>query len=99
LVWKETTRLYNDLLISEAWPTASGQTISLPVVQRVTTRLALSVILSVGFGLPSPWNEQVRMNDGKLTVAEVLALHRDNSVLVRIAPWLFNIPGRFVPVS
>src|ERR1700753_1991694 len=55
LVWQEVTRLYNEMIQHENWPIRSGETISLPAVQHVTTNVALSTILAVGFGLPLSW--------------------------------------------
>lgn len=43
------------MIAVESWPTTKEQSLSFPAIQRITTQLALSVILSAGFGLPPPW--------------------------------------------
>lgn len=111
-VWDETNRFYNEMLHSEGWPTIntnsnSGKTIELPVVQDITTRIALSIVLSAGFGLKLSWNDtspsptasQSQMDGqangtggGKLRLSDGVKLQADNVVLVAEAPFMLKLP-------
>lgn len=94
-MWQEVTRLYNEMLRHENWPTRSGETISTPAIQRVTTHVALSVILSVGFGLPLPWADgnAAKAKGSKLSLAEGVRAQTENVILAAWAPrWVFSLP-------
>jgi hypothetical protein len=74
-VWKETNRLYREMIATEGWPTTKGQTVSISAIQHITTQLALSVILSAGFGLPPSW---IPTSEAKVKVSADAAQTRSN---------------------
>jgi hypothetical protein len=104
MVWSESTRLYNEMLVSSKsrWPTRSGETISFTQYLDITHRLALCVILSCGFGLPLAWDEHAYANTGDegISLDDGIKIQGDNLFLVCYAPsWIWSIPSRkYVPI-
>jgi hypothetical protein len=104
MVWSESTRLYNEMLISSEshWPTRSGETISFTRYLDSTHRLALCVILSCGFGLPLAWDERAYAEtDGKgISLDDGIKIQGDNLILVCFAPnWVWSLPSRrYIPI-
>lgn len=85
------------MIRSESWPDAtptSGKMVSFPVVQDITTRIALSIVLSVAFGLPLSWNDTAKagMEGGKFSISDAVKLQSDNVIVVAEAPWLLDAP-------
>jgi hypothetical protein len=104
MVWSESTRLYNEMLVSSKsrWPTHSGETISFTQYLDTTHRLALCVILSCGFGLPLSWDERAYVNTGNegISLDDGIKVQGDNLILVAFAPnWVWSLPSkRYVPI-
>jgi hypothetical protein len=104
MVWSESTRLYNEMLVSSKshWPTRSGETISFTQYLDSTHRLALCVILSCGFGLPLAWDERASANTGGegISLDDGIKIQGDNLILVCFAPnWIWSLPSRrYVPI-
>jgi hypothetical protein len=104
MVWSESTRLYNEMLVSSQshWPTRSGETISFTQYLDNTHRLALCVILSCGFGLPLGWDERAYAKaDGEnISLDDGIKIQGDNLILVSFAPsWVWSLPSRrYIPI-
>jgi hypothetical protein len=96
MVWSETLRLYNQMVVSEKFPTRSGDKISFARFQNLTQRVALCIILSCGFGIPLNWDEEeftVKKDGYKLD--DGVRTQGDNMLLVANAPqWLYKLPFR-----
>jgi hypothetical protein len=110
-VWSETTRLYNEMIQTDDWAVnfkkrkSKSATFHIPVVQEVTTRIALSIILSVAFGLQLSWNDtspspaksQAQANSketgaGQMRLSDGVRVQADNVVIVAEAPFLIYLP-------
>lgn len=93
MVWNETRRLYNEMLVGDEWPSISGTSKALPHTQTTTQRVALCVILSCGFGLPMAWKENTYAGDEEVNLGDSIKFQGDNMILVCMAPkWLFSLP-------
>jgi hypothetical protein len=96
MVWSETLRLYNQMVVSENFPTKRGDKISFARFQNLTQRVALCIILSCGFGIPLNWDEEdftVKKDGYKLD--DGVRTQGDNMLLVANAPqWLYKLPLR-----
>lgn len=104
-VWSETSRLYNEMMQSGDWSNvesnAKSSIIHIPVMQEVTTRIALSVILSVSFGQPLSWKDTSPtrpqstgkgIDAGQMRLSDGVKYQADNVILVSNAPFLLNLP-------
>jgi hypothetical protein len=79
----------------EKWPTRSGESISIPAIQDITTHVALSTIITVGFGFPLSWADgsAAKAKDSKISLAESVRLQSENILLSSWAPkWVFSLP-------
>ncbi|PVF91731.1 cytochrome P450 [Serendipita vermifera] len=94
MVWSETLRLYNQMLVAEKFPTKIGDTVSFAHFEDLTQRVALCIILSCGFGFPFNWDEKdtsvssksFKLDDGIRAVGE-------NLITISFAPsWLYKFP-------
>lgn len=93
MVWSETRRLYNEMVVADKWPSVPGETKSMLHTQSTTQRLALCVILSCGFGLPMGWEEEAYAGKEKIDLANGIKFQADNMILVCYAPkWLLALP-------
>ncbi|KIM23390.1 hypothetical protein M408DRAFT_321086 [Serendipita vermifera MAFF 305830] len=92
MVWKETSRFFNEMLVQDNWPMVPGESKSFPRAQVFTQRVALCVVLSCAFGLPIKWQEKTYAGDG-FTLDDGVQFQSDNLLLVVYAPsWLFRLP-------
>jgi hypothetical protein len=94
MVWTETLRLYNQMIVSEKFPTQSGGKVSFSRFQNLTQRVALCIILSCGFGVPLNWDEEeltVKREGYKL--GDGVRTQSDHLLLVSHAPrWIYKLP-------
>lgn len=70
-------------------------------MQEVTTRIALSIILSVSFGQPLSWKDTnptrpqstgKGIDAGQMRLSDGVKYQADNVILVSNAPFLLNLP-------
>ncbi|KAG5633566.1 hypothetical protein H0H81_006811 [Sphagnurus paluster] len=90
-VWAETINLYRQIEAGEGWVTKD--TIEIPVVQKITTKMALLVIARCGFGLSFDWSAPPISPDGTTSVQESLRILTDSYIVSLIAPdWVRYLP-------
>ncbi|KAJ6472539.1 cytochrome P450 [Mycena sanguinolenta] len=90
LVWAQTTRTYKDMVQTDGWDTKD--VVDVPVVQKLTVKLAFLIIASCGFGFESSWATPPS-TDGVMSVTEALRLVSDYNLLLTFAPeWLLYLP-------
>jgi hypothetical protein len=94
MVWSETIRLYNEMVISEKFPTRSGDQASFTRFQDLTQRAALGIILACGFGIPMSWDEEdLKIERKGFRLDEGVSILNDNLLLVTEAPkWFLKLP-------
>ncbi|KAG6829041.1 hypothetical protein H0H87_012774, partial [Tephrocybe sp. NHM501043] len=91
MVWAETLETYREMISAETWGTKN--TIDVPVIQRLTFKLALLVIGKCGFGFSFNWTAPPTAPDGNMSVQEALRIVSDYHMLAVIAPkWLLALP-------
>jgi hypothetical protein len=62
LVWRESLRLYEEMIRDDKWPVNAGEIHDVPVMQHITIQFALCVIGSCAFGLPFTWGHAKKGN-------------------------------------
>ena len=93
MVWAETTRFFNEMLVADQWPVVPGDSKPVGHVQTFTQRLALCVILSCGFGMTLSWGDKTRAGESDFGLEEGIKYHGENATLIGHAPsWLFYLP-------
>ncbi|KAG5638340.1 hypothetical protein H0H81_000583 [Sphagnurus paluster] len=91
LVWTETLNTYRQMEVAEGWEHRNA--VVLPVVQKITTKLALLVVARCGFGLSFDWSAPPMGPDGTMSVQESLRVLADSYMLGLMAPdWVRNLP-------
>lgn len=93
MVWKETTRFFNEMIVMDKWPTIPGESKQFERAQTFTQRVALCVILSCGFGIPLSWSDKTNAGDEGFGLDEGIKFQGENATLMGHAPsWLFRLP-------
>ncbi|KAJ6488011.1 cytochrome P450 [Mycena sanguinolenta] len=91
LVWKKTAETYRDMVETEGWN--GKEAVDIPVVQKITLKLAFLIICSCGFGFPSAWDAPPQAADGAMPVQETLKIVAETHLLSTIVPkWLMYLP-------
>ncbi|PVF91732.1 cytochrome P450 [Serendipita vermifera] len=96
MVWNETLRLYNQMLVAEKFPTKKGEKSFFPAFQDITQRIALCIILSCGFGIPFNWDERdTPSTEEGFRLDNGVRVQSDNMMWVLYAPrWLYKLPSK-----
>ncbi|RDB29811.1 hypothetical protein Hypma_014185 [Hypsizygus marmoreus] len=93
MVCSETLETYRDMISAEGWD--SKDTIDVPVIQRLTFKLAFLILGKCGFGFSFNWSEPPTAPDGSMSVQEALRIVADSHMLALFAPkWLLSLPFR-----
>ncbi|KAH0580883.1 hypothetical protein H2248_012042 [Termitomyces sp. 'cryptogamus'] len=93
MVWEETLITYREMVSAENW--SSKITIDVPVIQRLTFKLALLIIGKCGFGFSFNWSAPPTAPDGNMSIQGALRIVADSSMLAVAAPkWLLSLPFR-----
>ncbi|KAJ7468034.1 cytochrome P450 [Mycena latifolia] len=91
LVWKQTALAYRDMVEVEGWKDKDA--VDVPVIQRITLKLAFLLISSCGFGFPATWDTPPQAADGGMPIQEALKLVADTHLLTLAVPkWLMHLP-------
>ncbi|KAJ6488028.1 cytochrome P450 [Mycena sanguinolenta] len=93
LVWNKTREIYRDMIEVEGWKDAN--VVDIPVIQKITAKVAFLVISTCGFGFPSTWETSPQAADGSMPIQEALRIVAETSNLFMIIPEWF----RFLPIS
>ncbi|KAG8761432.1 hypothetical protein FRC14_003845 [Serendipita sp. 396] len=93
LVWTETTKIYQDMVKTENWPTSPGERVSLESFNKLTYKLGLYVIIACGFGLPFRWAEPPKSTEGSKSVQDnIVTVEKWALLLIMTPKWLFKLP-------
>ncbi|KAG6901989.1 hypothetical protein C0995_005948 [Termitomyces sp. Mi166 len=93
MVWRETLETYREMLSAENW--SSKTALDVPVIQKLTFKLALLIIGKCGFGFSFNWSAPPTAPDGSMSVQEALRIVADSHMLAIAAPkWLLGLPFR-----
>jgi len=79
---------YHEMISAEGW--TDKQEIDVPVVQLLTSKLALLIIGKCGFGFPFNWLEPPRSVDGKMTIQHAFRTISESFVAVLFVPRWFK---------
>ncbi|KAG6829040.1 hypothetical protein H0H87_012773, partial [Tephrocybe sp. NHM501043] len=91
MVWTETLETYREMILAENWE--SKDTIDVPVIQKLTFKLALLIIGKCGFGFSFNWTAPPTAPDGSLSVQEALRIVADTHMLAIAVPkWILALP-------
>ncbi|KAJ7152013.1 cytochrome P450 [Mycena filopes] len=89
LVWEETTDLYHEMLAAEGWETQSNLTV--PAINRITTKFALILIARCGFGESIAWDSPSQTSG--MPFGEALVIVSGASIERLIIPrWMYKLP-------
>lgn len=91
MVWSETLKTYRDMTVAEQWD--GKKEITVPVLQKVTFKLALLIISNCGFGFNFSWFDPPKSSDGKLSLQEALRVVADTNLQAVLLPkWIRRLP-------
>ncbi|KAJ8517940.1 hypothetical protein ONZ45_g4933 [Pleurotus djamor] len=98
LVWEHTLSTYREMITFEGWETKD--TVEVPVVQKLTFKLALLVLGHCAFGFPFKWSSPARLSDGSMSVQEALRIVTDTNLFAISAPkWVRKLPVKWIQES
>ncbi|KAJ7719189.1 cytochrome P450 [Mycena maculata] len=91
LVWAQTVQTYREMIGVEGWK--DKDTVDIPVIQRITLKLAFILISTCGFGFTSTWATPPKAADGGMPIQEALKLVADTHLISLVVPkWLMHLP-------
>lgn len=91
MVWSETLDTYYQMESFEGW--VGKDTVEIPAVQKLSTKLALLVIAKCGFGFSFDWSAPPTGPDGRMSVQEALRVLADSHIIGLLAPdWVRYLP-------
>ncbi|KAI0061763.1 cytochrome P450 [Artomyces pyxidatus] len=89
-VWSTTHRIYHEMTASEGWD--ASDEVEIQVLQKLTTKFALNVILASGFGIALPWDTPPGQG-GEVNLQQALRAFADNVTYFIFAPeWVQRLP-------
>ncbi|KAI0064334.1 cytochrome P450 [Artomyces pyxidatus] len=89
-LWSAAQRIYHEMTESEGWDMRDE--VEIPVMQKLTFRFALNVILSTGFGIDLPWDSPPGQGD-EVTLQQALRLYADHVTFFVLVPkWIQRLP-------
>ncbi|KAJ6488022.1 cytochrome P450 [Mycena sanguinolenta] len=91
LVWNKTLEIYREMVQVEGWK--NENVVEIPVIQKITAKLAFLLISTCGFGFPSTWEDSPRTADGAMPIQEALRIVAETSNLFTFFPkWFQYLP-------
>ncbi|KAJ7269943.1 cytochrome P450 [Mycena rebaudengoi] len=91
LVWTQTAKTYHDMIEVEGWE--KKDVVEIPIIQKLTLKLAFLIISNCGFGFPSTWAVPPEAADGGMPIQEALRLVAENYLIDLLVPkWLMHLP-------
>ena len=91
LVWRESVRLYEEMIRVDKWPVTAGEIRNVPVMQHITTQFALCVIGSCAFGLPFTWENAKKGELDAMSVQEAMSWVSQWTTVVANTPrWFYD---------
>jgi len=90
-VWDESVRVYHDMLKSEGWATQAS--FEIPDVPAITSKIALYLIASCGFGLPLTWTDTVGEKVRGMSLSQCFEISASAVIPQAMLPqWALNLP-------
>ncbi|KAJ7158318.1 cytochrome P450 [Mycena crocata] len=91
LVWKQTAQAYRDMVETEGW--TAQDVVDVPVIQKLTLKVAFLVISTCGFGFQATWDTPTKSRDGEMSVQEALSVVTETHLLMLTTPeWVLHLP-------
>lgn len=91
LVWRESVRLYEEMIKADKWPVNSGEIHDVPVMQHITTQFALCVIGSCAFGIPFTRGHDKEGESDAMSVQEAMRWVSEwTSVVANTPRWFYD---------
>jgi hypothetical protein len=91
LVWRESMRLYEEMITVDKWPVNAGETYDVPVMQHITAQFALCVIGSCAFGLPFAWGRAKKADSDAMSVQEGMKWVSEwTAVMANTPRWFYD---------
>jgi len=91
LVWNKTLGIYREMIDVEGWKNKNF--VDIPVVQKITLKLAFLLISTCGFGFPSTWATPPRAVDGGMPIQEAIKIVAETvHISMALPEWLWYLP-------
>ncbi|EGN98796.1 hypothetical protein SERLA73DRAFT_54040, partial [Serpula lacrymans var. lacrymans S7.3] len=90
LVWSESLRSYHDMMAAEGWD--KKQVVEIYSMQRITSKFALLIISSCGFGLPFTWESPPIESESSVTIQDAIYTTARSLAFVRAPGWAWYLP-------
>ncbi|GJE92691.1 cytochrome P450 [Phanerochaete sordida] len=89
-VWQNTARVFDEMVANEGWLTQSK--VEIPIVNKLTNKLALILISTCGFGNPLSWNSG-KLEGEEMSFSEALSIVSDRMLARLLLPkWAYWLP-------
>ncbi|KDQ08636.1 hypothetical protein BOTBODRAFT_37788 [Botryobasidium botryosum FD-172 SS1] len=90
LVWKESMRMFRDMVDTEAWD--KKQSVDIPLLNDLTTKFTINIVASCAFDFPSTWSNSIASVGDEMTLQKCLKVVLDDIAVRLLAPkWAYYI--------
>ncbi|KDQ18304.1 hypothetical protein BOTBODRAFT_28718 [Botryobasidium botryosum FD-172 SS1] len=94
-LWESTIEIFKDMMATEGWD--RKKEVFIPIVNRVTTKFAMSTLCSCAFGFPHPWSKPPMVGNGEMSLLEcIIILKRTLAYHILVPRWAYYLPIPFL---
>jgi cytochrome P450 len=91
-VWKESARIYQDMIQTENWATNPGNVTTITSLNHLTFKFGLYVISICGFGLTFSWSDPPTVNGQSSIQHNIETVESHHVSLVYAPKWIWKLP-------
>ncbi|KDQ08640.1 hypothetical protein BOTBODRAFT_563009 [Botryobasidium botryosum FD-172 SS1] len=90
LVWKESIRMFRDMVDTDAWD--KKQSVDIPLLDGLTSKFTLNIVASCAFDFRSTWSDSIASVGNEMTLQKCLKVILDDAVVRLLAPkWAYYV--------
>ncbi|KDQ08639.1 hypothetical protein BOTBODRAFT_37792 [Botryobasidium botryosum FD-172 SS1] len=90
LVWKESMRMFRDMVDTEGWD--KKQSVDIPLLSNLTSKFTLNIVASCAFDFRSTWSDSIASVGNEMTLQECLKTVIGDAPVRILAPkWAYYV--------
>ncbi|KDQ12283.1 hypothetical protein BOTBODRAFT_34565 [Botryobasidium botryosum FD-172 SS1] len=91
MVWKESMRMFRDMVETEAWDKKEG--VDIPILGDLTAKFTLSIVASCAFDFRSAWSDSISAAGMEMSLQKCLKVVIEDIPIRLLAPkWAYVLP-------
>ncbi|KDQ08641.1 hypothetical protein BOTBODRAFT_179710 [Botryobasidium botryosum FD-172 SS1] len=90
LVWKESMRMFRDMVDTEGWD--KKQSVDIPLLNDLTSKFTINIVASCAFDFHSTWSDSIASAGNEMTLQKCLKVVLADAPLRLLAPkWAYYV--------